>query len=125
MIEKGLFFEQQKVVTQLDTALAMGSGSLQVFATPAMVAFMENTATKVVASALKVGETTVGTAIDVQHLKAASVGDTVFCKATLIDVVGRQLVFDIIVSDIHKNVIGTARHMRFWVNEERFLSKLK
>lgn len=125
MLEIGLSYEQQKVVIPSDTAFAMGSGSLQVFATPAMVAFMENTATKVIAPLLKIGETTVGTAIDVQHLKAISVGDKVFCKATLVDVVGRQLVFDIVVSDTKENLIGTARHIRFLVDEERFLSKLK
>ncbi|MGM9818988.1 MAG: thioesterase family protein [Paludibacteraceae bacterium] len=125
MLGKGLFFEQQKIVNTADTAVAMGSGALSVFATPAMVAFMENTATKVIENCLSATDTSVGTAIDVKHLKATSVGDTVFCRATLVEVAGRQLSFEIIVTDACQNVIGTAQHTRFVVDRERFLSKLK
>lgn len=125
MLKKGLFFEQQKIVTASDTAVAMGSGALPVFATPAMVAFMENTATKVIESCLSATDTSVGTAIEVKHLKATAVGDTVFCRATLVEVAGRQLDFEIIVTDACQNVIGTAQHTRFVVDSERFLSKLK
>ncbi len=124
MLEKGLFFEQQKIVEVSDTALAVGSGSLPVFATPVMITFMENTATKVIASCLNEGETSVGTSIDVKHLKATAVGGLVFCKATLIEVADRKLIFEIIVENSQKEVVGTASHTRFLVDEKRFLSKI-
>ncbi len=123
-MEKGLTFEQKKVVTTTDTALSMGSGALEVFATPAMVAFMENTATKVVEQCLAEGETSVGTAIDVKHLRASAVGATLSCRATLVEVDGRRLDFEIVVVDEQNNVVGEACHARFVVNAERFLSKL-
>ncbi len=124
-LKKGLSFEQKKVVTLADTALSMGSGALEVFATPAMVAFMENTATKVVESSLAVGETSVGTAINVKHLRASAVGATLLCRATLVEVDGRRLNFEIVVVDEQNNVVGEAQHARFVVDAERFLSKLK
>ncbi len=123
-MEKGLAFEQKKVVKPTDTALSMGSGALEVFATPAMVAFMENTATKVVEQCLAEGETSVGTAIDVKHLRASAVGATLSCRATLVEVDGRRLDFEIVVVDEQNNVVGEAHHARFVVNAERFLSKL-
>lgn len=109
-------------VTTDKTAKVMGSGSLDVFATPAMVALMEQTAAESVAPHLDFGITSVGTKINVEHLSADPVGIEVTCESTLIEVDNRKLVFDITVSDKH-GVVGKAYHERFLIKSDSFMSK--
>ena len=71
----GIIAEKKRQVTENDTALHLGSGSLPVLATPAVVAWMEYCATCVIDSQLQPHETSVGTAIDVLHVKASAVGE--------------------------------------------------
>ncbi len=111
-------------VSKDNCASAMGSGALDVFATPAMVALMEKAACEVVKDFLQEGESTVGTCLDISHVKATPVGETVEATATLVEVDGRRLVFDVIAKD-SVAVIGTGKHERFVINVEKFLSKLK
>ena len=111
-------------VSEKDTALAMGSGGLEVFATPAMVALMENAAMMAVADCLPEGSTTVGIEISTSHLKASAVGAVVVAEATLEEVDGRRLLFSLKAWD-DAGVIGEGKHTRFIVDRERFLSKLK
>lgn len=116
--------QQTITVTQHLTAQTMGSGSLPVYATPAVVALMENTACQCLTN-LPEGDTTVGIHIDVQHLKASAVGEQVSCTATMLRQEGRQFFFTIEVTDSKGNLLATATHERFLVNAERFMAKLQ
>lgn len=82
-------------VTSANTAITMGSGSLEVFATPSMVALMEKAACNAIASSLDPSETTVGTKMDVAHLSATPVGCTATATAKLVSADGRSLSFEV------------------------------
>ena len=110
-------------VTENDTAMRYGSGLLDVYATPAMIAFMENTAHQSVGKFLSDDETTVGIEVCVKHLKATPLGMTVTCEAALKNIDGRKLTFTVKAWD-EKGLIGEGTHERFVVNKEKFLSKL-
>lgn len=120
----GLSYTATTTVNQNNTALALGSGDMEVFATPAMVALMENAAMNAVAPHLEAGQTTVGTQITTSHIKASALGATISATATLTAVDGRSLSFEITARD-GENIIGEGVHTRFIVDRERFLSKLK
>ncbi len=124
MLEVGLKYESRMTVGAENTALVLGSGDMEVLATPAMVALMENAAMKAVADYLPEGSTTVGIEISTSHLKASAVGANVVAEATLEEVDGRRLVFSLKAWD-DAGVIGEGKHTRFIVDRERFLSKLK
>ncbi len=123
MLETGKSFTQEVTVTSKDSAAAYGSGHLEVFATPAMVGLMENTAIRCIDGLLAPDNDTVGIEINVQHTKATAVGQKVYCKATLIEIDGRRLRFDIDAWD-DKGKIGHAIHDRFIIQPEKFMSKL-
>lgn len=114
---------QTKTIPENETADVLGSGSLPVWATPAMVAFMENTAMQLIESSE--GYTSVGIGINAQHLKASAVGDKVQCRAVLTGINEKKYVFSIEVTDHEKNIIGLATHERVIVDIERFMSRLK
>ena len=114
---------QSLIVDKNQTASSLGSGSLDVFATPALVAFMENTAVKALDD-LGEGMTTVGTVINVRHLKASKIGEKMTCTATLIHQEGRRYEFEITVTDSTGELTATATHERAAVDVERFLRKL-
>jgi predicted thioesterase len=120
----GLSYTATTAVNQNNTALALGSGNMEVFATPAMVALMENAAMNAVAPHLEAGQTTVGTQITTNHIKASALGATISATATLTAVDGRSLTFAITAREGDK-VIGEGSHTRFIVDRERFLAKLK
>lgn len=122
-MEKGLTYTSTLVVTDNHVAAIMGSGDLHVFATPAMVALMENAAMLAVAEHLPEGSTTVGAMINTSHVKPSPIGDTVKTTAVLTDVEGRKLTFSIKAED-SKGVIGEAVHVRYIVDREKFMSKL-
>ena len=122
-MEIGLKFESQTVVSSANTALTLGSGDMEVFATPAMVALMENAAMLAVKDYLPEGSATVGTQMNTSHIKASPLGATITASATLTAVEGRRLEFDVKAWD-EKGVIGEGSHTRFIVDRERFLSKL-
>ena len=124
MLEVGLKYESRLTVGVENTALALGSGDMEVLATPAMVALMENAAMMAVADHLPEGSTTVGIEISTSHLKASAVGANVVAEATLDEVDGRRLKFSLKAWD-DAGVIGEGVHTRFIVDRERFLSKLK
>ena len=119
----GLTYTSTTVVDNSNTAKALGSGDMDVFATPAMVALMENAAMNAVAPHLEVGQTTVGTKISTSHVKASALGATITATAVLTAVDGRCLTFEIIARD-GENTIGEGAHTRFVVDRERFLAKL-
>ena len=120
----GISYTATTTVNSTNTAAAFGSGDMDVFATPAMVALMENAAMNAVAPLLSDGQTTVGTQITTSHIKASALGATITATAVLTAVEGRSLTFEITACD-GENIIGEGVHTRFVVDRERFLSKLK
>lgn len=123
MLEIGLSAESTTVVTDTNTALSLGSGDMNVFATPAMVALMENAAMRAVAAALPEGSTTVGTAMQTSHTKASKMGAKITASARLTEIDGRRLCFEVKAWD-EAGTIGEGTHTRFVVDRERFLAKL-
>ena len=122
MLKTGIKNTMTIKVTNDKTAKVLGSGTLDVFATPAMVALMEQTAAQSVQPLLENGVTSVGTKINVEHLSADPVGIEVTCESTLVEIDNRRLVFDIVVSDKH-SVVGKAYHERFLIKSESFMTK--
>lgn len=123
-MEKGLRHISTTTVTAANTALTMGSGDMEVFATPAMVALMENAAMKAVAPHLPEGSTTVGAMMQTSHIKPSAPGETVTAEAVLQEADGRKLTFRVTASD-SEGTIGEGIHIRYIVDRERFLSRLK
>lgn len=123
MLEKGLKATSQVVVSESLTARAMGSGDMEVFATPAMVALMENAAMRAVAEALPEGATTVGSEMNCSHIKPSKLGAKISATAVLTALEGRKLTFTVGATD-EAGIIGEGVHVRFVVDRERFLAKL-
>lgn len=124
MIQTGLEFSSTTIVKNIYTALAMDSGDMNVFATPAMIALMENAAMNAVAKDLPKGFTTVGISINTTHIKASPLQETITAKAILTEIEGNKLTFDVVAND-SKGIIGEGKHIRFIVDRQRFLEKLK
>lgn len=124
MLKEGLTCTSRVEVTDKNTAVVMGSGDMSVFATPAMIALMENSAMNAVAPELETGSSTVGTLINVSHQKASPVGACIEATAKLVKIDGRMLTFEVSAHD-EKGIIGEGLHERFIVDKERFLGKLK
>lgn len=122
-MEKGLTYTSTLVVSKEHVAAVMGSGDLHVYATPAMVALMENAAMLTVAEHLPEGSTTVGAMINTSHVKPSPIGETIKTTAVLTDIEGRKLTFSIKAED-SKGIIGEAIHVRYIVDREKFMSKL-
>lgn len=118
-------YTQTITVLEKDAAAVMGSGSLNVFATPAMVAYMENTAMKMVQGDMQEGSDTVGVEIKVKHTKASAIGEKITLTATISAIEGRKIGFSIEAKDSKGDVVGTAEHFRFVIDKERFMSKIK
>ena len=95
MLTVGIQGEKKEQVTQENTALTMKSGALKVYATPAMIALMEQAAYTSVAGELEEGQGTVGTLMNVSHISATPVGMEVTAKSELLKVDGRKLVFHV------------------------------
>ncbi|HIW65060.1 MAG TPA: thioesterase family protein [Candidatus Alistipes intestinipullorum] len=124
MLEKGLSARSDTTVSEQNTAAAMGSGDLPVFATPAMVALMENAAMTAVAQHLPEGATTVGAEMNVSHIKPSALGAAITATAVLTEVEGRRLVFNVGARDA-EGMIGEGVHVRYVVDRERFMAKLR
>lgn len=124
MLEKGLTAVSRTTVTPQNTAAAMGSGDMPVFATPAMVALMENAAMLAVAPGLPEGAATVGAEMNVSHIKPSGLGAEIVASAVVTAVEGRKITFNVGARDA-EGMIGEGTHVRFIVDRERFLAKLK
>lgn len=111
-----------ELVTDSNTALSVGSGSLKVYATPAMLALIEKASCAAIKDVLADGETSVGTLLNVKHLAATPVGMTVSATAELVERDGRKLVFDVKAYD-ECGLIGEGSHERFVVLSDRFTEK--
>ena len=114
MLETGIRGKQSVAVTPENTAKTMGSGTLNVFATPALVALAEKTCWMSVADA--------GTKLELEHTAPTPVGMTVTCESELTAVEGRKLVFKVSLYD-EKGPVGGGVHERFVVNDAKFAAK--
>ena len=119
---KGLHHSETLVVEHKDTAAVYGSGALEVFATPAMIALMEKTCMESVADKIGEGNTTVGIAVNIKHLKASPAGSTIRCEAEIVEVDRRRLVFSVKCFE-DETLVGEGIHERFIVDSQKFMSK--
>lgn len=119
----GLSAQSKTVVNTANCALTMGSGDLEVFATPSMIALMENAAMSAVAESLPEGSTTVGTEMNSTHIKASKFGAEIVATAVVTAVEGRKITFNVGARD-GESLIGEGTHTRFIVDREKFMSKL-
>lgn len=122
-METGLTHTSKTIVSETNTAIALGSGDLPVFATPAMMALMENAAMLAVADALPDGSSTVGGHIESSHLKPSPIGAEIEATATLEKIDGRKLYFKVVARQ-GETIIGEGTHLRFIVDRMKFMSKL-
>jgi len=123
LLKAGITGKKIITVNQNNTAARYGSGLIEVFATPAMIGLMEATAQESVMPFLKEGYITLGTEVNVKHVKATPVGMDVECLSELIEVDDRKLVFSVKAYD-NDGEIGNGTHTRFIVNSEKFMRKL-
>lgn len=122
MLQPGLSLDLTFPVTPDLTAKAVGSGTLEVLATPVMIARMEQAAWTAVAPHLAEGEGTVGTLMNVQHLSPTPVGMEVTCRAELVRAEGRRLVFQVSAWDA-RGPVGQGSHERAVIQNQRFVEK--
>lgn len=119
----GKKYTSTMIVEEKHLACNVGSGDLPVFATPMMMALMENAAMLCVADELENGSSTVGGQINSSHLKPTGLGKTVTATAELISAEGRKLKFKVSASD-EGGLIGEGEHLRFIIDKEKFMSKV-
>jgi len=116
--------QKTTLVEEALTAEFIGSGSVHVLATPMMIALMEAAALDAVQPYLSEGWTTVGTRVDIEHVRPTPVGEEVTAEAILIKVEDRALEFSVKATD-SRGLIGQGTHHRFIIDESRFLAKLR
>ena len=122
MITTGKTADVKATVHEGNTARAVGSGSLDVFATPMMIALMERAACEVLSDALETGQTSVGTQINVSHTAASPVGAVITATATITNADGRKIEFAVTAND-DAGEIGNGTHTRVIVDEKKFMAK--
>jgi fluoroacetyl-CoA thioesterase len=123
-IESGLVGESELMVGENHTASHLGSGGVDVLATPVMIALMEDAARSSVDSKLDQGQITVGVNLNVSHLAATPVGMRVSARAELVAVDGRRLTFKVEARDEWER-IGEGTHIRAIINLDRFMARLQ
>ncbi|MFA8449184.1 MAG: thioesterase family protein [Bacteroidales bacterium] len=121
-LEEGVRGNKEQIVESKDTAASYGSGLIEVFATPGMIALMELTCCSSVQEFLPKGWTTVGTEVCIKHTKATPKGMKARCESTLTKVDGKKLEFEVIAYD-DEDMIGKGTHKRYIINEDKFMSK--
>lgn len=119
-MEAGKIYTLSHIVTDSETADKIGSGGLPVFSTPSLIALMEKTSFLLAAED---GHQTVGTKVEISHLKASKVGTELVSTAELLEVDGRKLRFKVSVKD-ETGLVGEGFHERFVIDPERFMAKL-
>lgn len=122
MLKEGIKGREERVVDESNSAKTLGSGTLDVFATPAMVALMEETAWKSVQSELEDGQGTVGISLDIKHVSATPLGMKVYCESELAQIDGKKLLFTVKAFD-ERGMIGEGTHERFIVDNRKFQTK--
>lgn len=122
MLNIGIKGKEENTVNTENSAKTMGSGTLDVFATPSMIALMEKTAWKSVQNHLEDGQGTVGISLNVKHVAATPLGMKVYCESELTEVDGKKLVFTVKAFD-EAGLIGEGTHERFVITNEKFQQK--
>lgn len=112
----------KEIVNETNTAKIVGSGLLDVFATPMMIALMEKASCVAIENCLDEGMTTVGTMVNVEHLSATPKDMEVTVESTVTAVDGRKISFEVVAYD-EVGMIGKGTHDRFIVNAEKFTAK--
>lgn len=120
VIEVGAEAEIEHTVLGAETANALGSGDVEVFGTPAVVALAERAAVQALAPLLDEGSTTVGVRVEIDHLAPTITGRLVRARAKLRGIDGRRLKFDVEVSD-PAGVVARVTHTRVLVDRKRFM----
>ena len=110
------------IVSEHNTAKAVGSGDLQVFSTPMMIALMEQAACNCLTD-INDGQSSVGTQISVAHVAASALGANISATATITEIDGRKVSFSVVAHEGTKE-IGKGTHERFIIDVERFMSKI-
>jgi predicted thioesterase len=123
-LQPGLTGESTRIVTEQLTAAFWGSGLVLTFATPALIALMENAAVEAVNKLLPEGQTTVGAEIAVKHLAATPLGMRVTARAELVAVEGRKLLFNVTAFD-EREKIGEGMHVRYVIDRARFEDRVR
>lgn len=124
MIQTGIKGYKEQTVTPEMSAARIGSGLVEVFATPMMVALIEQTCLESVLPYLEEGQGTVGTLVNVSHVSATPVGMRVWCESELTEVDRRRLVFKVKAYD-ECGLIGEGTHERFVIDNAKFMDKIK
>ena len=124
MVEKGIKGRREQTVTPEMSAARVGSGLVEVFATPMMVALVEQTCLESVLPHLEDGQGTVGTLVNVSHVAATPIGMRVWCESELVEVDRRRLVFSVKAYD-ECGLIGEGNHERFVIDTTKFMEKIK
>lgn len=122
-IEIGIRHQVEETVTSEKSASHVGSGLLDVYSTPAMIALMEKTSYLCVEKYLEDNESTVGGAINIRHLKPTAIGKSVLCESTVKSVAGKRIDFDVVVYE-DGILIGNGTHTRFVIDKVWFLKNL-
>ena len=124
MEEKSEKITVSETVTRDKLAVSAGSGSVEVYATPMVIALMEKAASELAEKFIAEDYTTVGTAVSIEHIAATAEGIEVSAEAELISHNGRSFEFYVTAYD-NAGIIAKGTHSRFAVNAEKFLSKAK
>lgn len=122
MIEIGIKGRLEETVTSEMSAARVGSGLVEVFATPMMIALVEKTCNESVLPYLDEGQGTVGTLINVAHTAATPIGMRVWCESELVEVDRRRMVFKVKAFD-ECGPIGEGMHERFIIDTAKFAAK--
>ncbi len=122
-IKPGVVGEKSMTVTEAQSARHLGSGTVRVFATPAMIALMEQAAVEAIDRLLPEGKASVGTALNVRHLAATPVGQQVRARAEVTAVEGRQVTFNVQAWD-ESELIGEGTHTRFVIDLDRYWQRV-
>ena len=121
-LQVGITGSTEVLVSEANSAKTMGSGSLDVFATPAMIALMEKAASMAVQNYIDEDSSTVGTMINIKHIAATPMGMNVTARAKLVEIDGKRLVFTVEAFD-GRDKIGEGQHERFIIKAAKFMSK--
>lgn len=122
MLNNNIENSKSMTVKKSDTALAVGSGKVEVLATPVMITLVEECCAESVEELIGDENTSVGTNIYAEHISPSVEGMTIICKSNLNQIDGKRLLFSFEVYD-DCGLIGKGTHERFIVNKERFVSK--
>lgn len=123
-IKIGLVGEQSVVADQTRSARHLGSGGVDVFATPAMIQLMEGAAVAAIDHLLSDGQASVGVSVNIQHLAATPLGQTIRAEAKVTEISGKKVTFRVQAWDEYE-LIGEGEHVRFVIDLSRYTQRLK